>query len=225
MKTSVVGIERTTSSAGGRYTTHYTIRVVIKIMTSLYLLLVFVYGASSAPGDEPVRVDLPVYDQPQSSPNVVLAQPLETENHPEVNLNKEKSIVDNLLSKKFSSYPPVGSVNYGGGLFSAPVTSIEGALLETEGIGSKTLSVKENVQNVVAGLFQPKPIVDTIQEHEKYGNNGDKFYSAGRAIVGGAEGVSNLVNSILEVPGTIFRTITRAATEKLNNFGGKLIGL
>lgn len=48
-------------------------------------------------------------------------------------------------------------------------------------------------------LFQPKPIVDTIQEEDKYGNTGDKFYTAGRAIVGGASGVSNLVNSILEV--------------------------
>lgn len=48
-------------------------------------------------------------------------------------------------------------------------------------------------------MFQPKPIVDTISEEEKYGNSGDKFYSAGKAIVGGAEGISNLVNSALEV--------------------------
>lgn len=43
------------------------------------------------------------------------------------------------------------------------------------------------------------PIVDTIIEEEKYGNTGDKFESAGRALVNGAEGISNLVNSILEV--------------------------
>lgn len=55
--------------------------------------------------------------------------------------------------------------------------------------------------------FQPKPIVDTISEEEKYGNTGDKFYGAGRALVGGAEGVSNLVNSVLEVSTQV--TITR----------------
>lgn len=36
-------------------------------------------------------------------------------------------------------------------------------------------------------------------ESEKYGNTGDKFYSAGKAIVGGAEGFANFVNTILEV--------------------------
>lgn len=51
----------------------------------------------------------------------------------------------------------------------------------------------------MAWCFQPKPIVDTIQEEDKYGNTGDKFYTAGRAIVAGASGVSNLVNSVLEV--------------------------
>lgn len=48
-------------------------------------------------------------------------------------------------------------------------------------------------------LFQPKPIVDTIQEHEKYGNNGDKFYPIGRAIVNGYEGFANILNKILDV--------------------------
>lgn len=48
----------------------------------------------------------------------------------------------------------VGAINTGGGLFSNPVTKIEGAFLETEGFGSKVLSVKENTQNVVAGIFQ-----------------------------------------------------------------------
>ncbi|KPI91933.1 hypothetical protein RR46_08359 [Papilio xuthus] len=195
-------------------------------MLSRCLLIVFVAGALSAPVDEPIRVDLPVYDTPQSS--VHLTEPLLPENHPELRINKE-SIVDNFLSHKDTkltqSSPPIGSVNYGGGLFSAPVTTLEGALLETEGLGSKTLSVKENVQNVAAGIFQPKPIVDTIQEEEKYGNNGDKFYSAGRAIVSGAENVSNFVNTVLEVPVKLFRDVTRKATEKLNNLGGKLIGL
>ncbi|XP_014369921.2 uncharacterized protein LOC106719944 [Papilio machaon] len=197
-------------------------------MLTRCLLVAFVAGALSAPADEPIRVDLPVYDAPQQS-NAQLSEPLVPENYPELRINKE-SIVDNFLSHKDTtklaqSSPPIGSVNYGGGLFSAPVTTLEGALLETEGLGSKTLSIKENVQNVAAGIFQPKPIVDTIKEEEKYGNNGDKFYSAGRAIVSGAENVSNFVNTVLEVPVKVFRDLTRKATEKLNNFGGKLIGL
>lgn len=46
--------------------------------------------------------------------------------------------------------------------------------------------------------------MDTIKEEEKYGNSGDKFYSAGRALVGGAQGVSNFVNSVLEVNVNIY---------------------
>lgn len=53
--------------------------------------------------------------------------------------------------------------------------------------------------SMASSEFQPKPIVDTIHEEEKYGNHGDKFYAAGKAIVGGAEGVSNIVNTVLEV--------------------------
>lgn len=41
--------------------------------------------------------------------------------------------------------------------------------------------------------------MDTIREEEKYGNTGDKFYGTGRSIVGGAEGISNLVNSLIAV--------------------------
>lgn len=73
-------------------------------MSTLYLTLLFISGAVSAPGDEPVRVELPVYDQPQPSPDSILVQPLQPENHPEIKINKDKSIVDNLLSKKLSGF-------------------------------------------------------------------------------------------------------------------------
>ncbi|KAL4705706.1 hypothetical protein ACJJTC_018779 [Scirpophaga incertulas] len=200
----------------------------------LYSTVIFlaIAGTWSAPVDDPIRVDLPVYDHPQLE-----QASLEPENY---DVSKGTStalgqayhnkfgVANNILkhSTSFQQVKP-GSLNVqgGDGWFSPPVTTLEGALLETEGLASKTLSAKENLQQVVAGIFQPKPIVDTITEEEKYGNTGDKFYSAGRAIVGGAEGVSNLVNSALEIPGTIIRKITRAASEKLNNLGGKLIGL
>lgn len=41
--------------------------------------------------------------------------------------------------------------------------------------------------------------MDTIQEHEKYGNSGDKFLPIGRAIVNGYEGFSNILNRVLDV--------------------------
>ncbi|XP_053623800.1 uncharacterized protein LOC128682865 isoform X2 [Plodia interpunctella] len=199
------------------------------------LLALSTMGIRSAPVDDPIRVDLPVYDQPQSgSDDVYLSRPLafESYDHPK----KDNSIVGNLLSHKLNSAPlfgsadstiKSGSLNIQGseGWFAPPVTSLEGALLETEDIGSKALSVKDNLHSIVAGILQPKPIVDTIKEEEKYGNTGDKFIGAGRALVSGAEGVSNFVNSIIEVPGSILRKITKAASEKLNNLGGRLIGL
>ncbi|XP_013184858.2 uncharacterized protein LOC106130550 [Amyelois transitella] len=202
-------------------------------MISLMMFLCACACARAAPADDPIRVDLPVYDQPQSGSDVYLARPLLPENYDYP--KKDNSIVGNLLSHKLngastilsSSNVKSGSLNIQGseGWFAPPVTSLEGALLETEGVGSKALSVKDNLHSIVAGILQPKPIVDTIKEEEKYGNSGDRFYSAGRALVGGAEGVSNFVNSIIEVPGSILRKITKAASEKLNNLGGRLIGL
>ncbi|CAH2103125.1 unnamed protein product [Euphydryas editha] len=201
---------------------------------ALYFLL-GIAGVLSIPVDEPIRIDLPVYDKPRSGSNVLLTEPLEPENHPGSStkidisaggtVKTNKGRISNELSNNISpEYPAVGSVNHGS-FFSDPPTKLEGALLETEGFGSKTLSIKENAQNIVAGIFQPKPIVDTIREEEKYGNEGDKFRNAGRAIVGGAEGISNFFNTLIEVPSKIIKSITRAASEKLNNLGGKLVGL
>lgn len=49
----------------------------------------------------------------------------------------------------------------GKGWFAAPVSTLEGALLETEGLGSKTLSAKDNLHNIVAGLFQVRLLFST----------------------------------------------------------------
>ncbi|KAJ8973113.1 hypothetical protein NQ317_014452 [Molorchus minor] len=57
-----------------------------------------------------------------------------------------------------------------------------------------------NAQNFIASFFNPKPIVDTIQEHEKYGNDGDHFRKAANVLIGGLEGVSNGLNAIVEIP-------------------------
>ncbi|XP_061705704.1 uncharacterized protein LOC133516699 isoform X2 [Cydia pomonella] len=206
------------------------------------IVLLCIASCLSAPVDDPIRVELPVYDQPQASSDVDTV-PVVADQRSE-SARSDKSIVGNLIAHKIdelgkriahnhnhNQYNHAHLAHYEGaeylatGYFGAPVTTLEGAILESEGYGSKKLSLKENLHGIVAGLLQPKPIVDTIKEEEKYGNSGDKFITAGRALVNGAEGVSNLVNSVLEVPGTIFKKITRIATEKLNNLGGKIIGL
>ncbi|XP_045458601.1 uncharacterized protein LOC123668957 [Melitaea cinxia] len=204
-------------------------------MTRVLYFILGIAGIFSAPVDEPIRIDLPVYDKPRSASNVLLAEPIEPENHPGSstkikitatgNVKTNKGPLYSISSNNISpEYPAVGSVNHGS-FFADPPTKLEGALLETEGFASKVSSVKEDAQNIVAGIFQPKPIVDTIREEEKYGNEGDKFRDAGRAIVGGAESFSNFFNTLIEVPSKILKSITRAASEKLNNFGGKLVGL
>ncbi|CAH0703414.1 unnamed protein product [Spodoptera exigua] len=199
-------------------------------LTKVVTVLLLVQMCLSAPVDDPIRIDLPVYDQPQAGSDVLQNQPLDPENYPGGDHLSNNG--GNLITYKVQAAQNLleGTLNakanvHQDGLFAAPVSTLETALQESEGFGSKKLSIKENIQGVVAGIFQPQPIVDTIREEEKYGNSGDKFYSAGKAIVGGAEGLSNFVNSVLEVPGTVFKQIARVATEKLNNLGGKLIGL
>lgn len=54
--------------------------------------------------------------------------------------------------------------------------------------------ITKNVSHI-----QAKPIVDTIEEHEKYGNDGDKFFGAGRAIINTFENISNVVNKLIDV--------------------------
>lgn len=54
-------------------------------------------------------------------------------------------------------------------------------------------------QQFVAGLFNRKPIVDMIQEKDKYGNDGEKYRNVGIAVVNGFEGLSNFLNSAVEV--------------------------
>lgn len=53
-------------------------------MTLKQMVTLFVLAATalSAPVDDPIRIDLPVYDQPQSGSDVLLAQPLDNENYP-----------------------------------------------------------------------------------------------------------------------------------------------
>lgn len=55
-------------------------------------------------------------------------------------------------------------------------------------------------------LLQPKPILDTITEEEKYGNRME--HNIGKKVVKAVEGVSNLVNSAFRVSSLICLQIT-----------------
>lgn len=55
------------------------------------------------------------------------------------------------------------------------------------------------LQNFVAGFYNPKPIVDTIGEYEKYGNDGSRHKKVGTKLVNGYEAFSNIINAAAEV--------------------------
>lgn len=54
--------------------------------------------------------------------------------------------------------------------------------------------------------MRPQPIVDTIAEHEKYGNTGDQFRSIGNVIIEKYENFSNFLNSAVDV--SFYQTFT-----------------
>lgn len=56
----------------------------------------------------------------------------------------------------------------------------------------------------VSTISQPVPILDGISEHEKYGNNGDKFDGISRSLVNGYEAFSNILNAFIQVSVFLF---------------------
>ncbi|XP_073829594.1 uncharacterized protein [Musca autumnalis] len=110
-------------------------------------------------------------------------------------------------------------------LFQAPVKTRESVNLEKEGVPSKVLSVYDNSQKFIVDKTQPVPILDTIHEHEKYGNNGDMFDGISRSLVNGYEAFSNFLNTIIQKPQQIFKSINKSVNAQLDIIGGKLVGL
>ncbi|KAH8265869.1 hypothetical protein KR038_006800, partial [Drosophila bunnanda] len=84
-------------------------------------------------------------------------------------------------------------------LLPTPAKTAESVNLEQEAIPSKVLSAYDNSQKKLAEFSQPAPILDTISEHEKYGNNGDMFDGISRTLVNGYEAFSNLLNTFIQV--------------------------
>lgn len=69
------------------------------------LVVMLAVGSSCAPtpADDPVRVDLPVYDQPQAASDLELAQPLLPENHAGVGSRSDNSLIGNIISHKIQA--------------------------------------------------------------------------------------------------------------------------
>lgn len=76
--------------------------------------------------------------------------------------------------------------------------------MEQETILSQVDSKYGNLQQAVANIYNPKPIVDTISEEDKYGNDGEKFKSVGRVLINGYEGFSNFLNALFEVSSFLY---------------------
>ncbi|XP_017480108.1 PREDICTED: uncharacterized protein LOC108369496 [Rhagoletis zephyria] len=101
----------------------------------------------------------------------------------------------------------------------------ESVNLEKEAIPSKIYSTYDQTQKKVADLANLEPIVDTISEHEKYGNNGDMFDGLARSIVNGYEAFSNILNAFIQKPKDLARSISKGITAQLDIIGGKIVGL
>ncbi|XP_023166498.2 uncharacterized protein LOC111596476 isoform X2 [Drosophila hydei] len=110
-------------------------------------------------------------------------------------------------------------------LLPAPPKTAESVNLEHEALPSKVLSAYDKTQQKLTDLTHPVPIVDSISEHEKYGNNGDKFENISRSIVNGYEAFSNLLNSFIQKPKELARSVSKGITAQLDIIGGKLVGL
>lgn len=80
-------------------------------------------------------------------------------------------------------------------------------------------------QTLLVDVLQPQPIVDTIREEDKYGNDGDNLRHVGRSFVDGVAKVTNFISSAVDVPYDVLKSITRKATETLNNIGAKIVGI
>ena len=75
----------------------------------------------------------------------------------------------------------------------------ERAILEQEHGLSKLDSAYTGAQQYVASFKNYQPIVDTVQEHEKYGNDGATGRAVSTAIVRSFDGIANVVNRVIDV--------------------------
>uniref|UniRef100_A0A6P7GYW8 Uncharacterized protein LOC114348211 isoform X2 n=1 Tax=Diabrotica virgifera virgifera TaxID=50390 RepID=A0A6P7GYW8_DIAVI len=102
------------------------------------------------------------------------------------------------------------------------------AVLELQSKESAPLQLDSKygtLQEFVARIFNPEPVVDTAQEYEKYGNDAATQKRIANVFIGGVEGFSNVLNAAVEVPFISTKQFGKTLTTSLNTFGGKLVGL
>ncbi|XP_056639731.1 uncharacterized protein LOC130452010 [Diorhabda sublineata] len=110
----------------------------------------------------------------------------------------------------------------------APDSGRTKAVLESLSRESLPLQIDNkygNLQEFVANIFKPQPIVDTSREYEKYGNDAEKSRKLSTAIIAGYEGFSNILNTAVEVPFIKAKQFGKTLTTSLNTIGDKLVGL
>ncbi|XP_065082737.1 uncharacterized protein LOC135705089 [Ochlerotatus camptorhynchus] len=102
---------------------------------------------------------------------------------------------------------------------------LDNASREKDNFPSNIYSKYDNTQQKVKGWFDTPPLIDTIRESEKYGNEGDHLYFLTKPLVKVTETVSNTINRAIAAPRKLFQHATKGVSEKLNDFGAKLVGL
>ncbi|XP_049779812.1 uncharacterized protein LOC126176692 [Schistocerca cancellata] len=122
-------------------------------------------------------------------------------------IKRSQSIVGDLLTSLGKNFAPQDP---------------EMAKFESDSQSKKMFSA---VQSFLINVLKPQPIVDTITEEEKYGNDGEKFARVGRTLVGGAETLTNFFASVVDVPMNVLKGFTRKASTVLSGIGTKLVGL
>lgn len=75
----------------------------------------------------------------------------------------------------------------------------EHAATEVEHKLSQFDSSYANLHKKTNEFVNAKPIVDTISEHEKYGNTGGQTRAVSTAVVGVYENIANAINAFFEV--------------------------
>ncbi|CRK90768.1 CLUMA_CG004460, isoform A [Clunio marinus] len=108
--------------------------------------------------------------------------------------------------------------------FDNPIDS-DNAILEHEGYGSKIDTIYEVPQKKASEVFNSQPVVDNIEESEKFGNNGENLQGWKRLVVGAMSAVSKIINKVLETPQNAVQTIVTSGTAALNSIGAKIVGL
>ncbi|XP_062549631.1 uncharacterized protein LOC134214241 [Armigeres subalbatus] len=102
---------------------------------------------------------------------------------------------------------------------------VDNAAREKDNFPSNIFSKFDDAQKKVKDWFDTPPLIDTIKESDKYGNEGDHFYFATGPLVKITESVSNTINKAIAAPQKLIRSAKKVVSEKLNDVGAKLVGL